>query len=126
VWRSHLQNTIIFETLPVERGAIQAKVTATGNLNAVADVLVSSQVSGNIQALSPHWNSKVKKDQLVALIDTEISQAQVDQATPSLRSAHAATLTAQAQIEKAKADLTAANAPQKSPMESPPRIWPTN
>ena len=114
LWRSHLQNAIAFETVPVERGSIQAKVTATGNLNAVVDVLVSSQVSGNIKALYADWNSKVKKGQLVALIDPEIFQAQVDQATATLRSAHAATLTAQAQIEKAKADLTAANASEKN------------
>jgi multidrug efflux pump subunit AcrA (membrane-fusion protein) len=46
-WRTHLQNAITYQTVPVERGSVQAKVTATGNLNAVVDVLVSSQVSGN-------------------------------------------------------------------------------
>jgi HlyD family secretion protein len=98
----------------VERGPIQAKVTATGNLNAVVDVLVSSQVSGNIKALYADWNSKVKKGQLVALIDPEIFQAQVDQANATFRSAHSASITAQAQIEKAKSDLSAANATEKS------------
>ena len=61
LWRAHLQDTITYETVPVERGPIQARVTATGNLNAVVDVLVSSQVSGNIKALYADWNSKVKK-----------------------------------------------------------------
>jgi HlyD family secretion protein len=60
-WWAHLQNVIAYETVPVERGPIQAKVTATGNLNAVVDVLVSSQVSGNIKILYADWNSKVKK-----------------------------------------------------------------
>ena len=114
LWRAHLQNAITYETVPVERGSIQAKVTATGNLNAVVDVLVSSQVSGNIKALYADWNSKVKKGQLVALIDPEIFQAQVDQASATFRSAHAATLTAQAQLEKAKSDLSAANASEKN------------
>jgi HlyD family secretion protein len=114
VWRAHLQNAITYETLPVERGPIQAKVTATGNLNAVVDVLVSSQVSGNIEALYADWNSKVKKGQLVALIDPEIFKAQVDQAAATFRSAHSATITAQAQVEKSKSDLSAANASEKS------------
>src|SRR5579863_8355759 len=114
LWRAHAQNTIRYETVPVERGSIQAKVTATGTLNAVVDVLVSSQVSGNIKALYADWNSKVKKDQLVALIDPEIFQSQVDQASATLRSAHAATITAQAQLEKSKADLSAANASEKN------------
>ena len=114
LWRVHAQNTIHYETVPVERGAIQAKVTATGTLNAVVDVLVSSQVSGNIETLYADWNSKVKKGQLVALIDPEIFQAQLDQASATLRSVHAATITAQAQLEKSKADLSAANATEKN------------
>jgi len=114
LWRVHLQNTITYETVPVERGSIQARVTATGNLNAVVDVLVSSQVSGNIKALYADWNTKVRKGQLVALIDPEILQAQVDQATATFRSAHAATVTAQAQFEKSKSDLTAAIANEKN------------
>jgi len=114
LWRAHVRNAITYETVPVERGAIQARVTATGNLNAVVDVLVSSQVSGNIKALYADWNSKVKKGQLVALIDPEIFQAQVDQATATFRSAHAGTVTAEAQLEAAKAGLSAANATEKN------------
>jgi len=113
LWRAHLQSAISYETVPVERGPIQAKVTATGNLNAVVDVLVSSQVSGNIKALYADWNSKVKKGQLVALIDPEIFQAQVDQASAANRSTRAATITAQAQIQKSKSDLSAAIATEK-------------
>jgi HlyD family secretion protein len=114
LWRTHLQNAITYQTVPVERGSVQARITATGNLNAVVDVLVSSQVSGNIKALYADWNSKVEKGQLVALIDPEIFQAQVDQATATFRSAHAATITAQAQLEKAKSELSAAHASEKN------------
>lgn len=114
LWRAHLQNAITYQTVAVERGAVQARITATGNLNAVVDVLVSSQVSGNIKALYADWNSKVKKGQLVALIDPEIFRAQVDQATASFRSAHSATITAQAQLEKAKSELSAAHASEKN------------
>ena len=114
LWRAHVRNRIFYETVPVERGAIQAKVTATGTLNAVVDVLVSSQVSGNIKTLYADWNSKVKKGQLIALIDPEIFQAQLDQATATLHAAHAATITVQAQLEMAKTSLSAANANEKN------------
>lgn len=113
-WRAHLQNAVRYETVPVERGSVQANVTATGTLNAVVDVLVSSQVSGNIKALYADWNTKVKAGQLVALIDPEIFQAQVDQATATERSATAARVTAEAQLEKAKSDLSGATATEKS------------
>jgi len=114
LWRAHVQNAIHYETVPVGRGSIQASVSATGSLNAVKDVLVSSQVSGNIQALYADWNTKVKKGQLVALIDPEIFQAQVDQASATVRSAHAATVTAEAQLEKAKSDLSGVIASEKN------------
>ena len=113
LWRAHLQNTITYETVPVVRGPIQARITASGNLNAVVDVLISSQVSGNIKALYADWNSKVTEGELVALIDPEIFQAQVDQANATFRSAHSASITAQAQIEKAKSDLSSAIASEK-------------
>ena len=113
-WRAHVQTAIHYETVSVERGLIQANVTATGTLNAVVDVLISSQVSGNIKALYADWNTKVKKGQLVALIDPEIFQSQVDQAQATYRSAHAATVTAQAQVEKANADQSSAVANEKN------------
>lgn len=58
-WRAHLRNAVTYEIVPVERGSKQARITATGNLNAVVDVLVSSQVSGNVKALYADWNSKL-------------------------------------------------------------------
>jgi HlyD family secretion protein len=61
LWRAHLQNANTYQTVAVERCAVQARITTTGNLNAVVDVLVSSQVSGNIKALYADSNSKVKK-----------------------------------------------------------------
>lgn len=114
LWRAHQQDAIAYETVPVERGSIQAKVTATGTMNAVVDVLVSSQVSGNIKALYADWNSKVKKGQLVALIDPQIFQSQVDQASATLRAAHSTAVTAQGGVDKAKSDLSSAIATEKN------------
>jgi HlyD family secretion protein len=113
-WRNTQQNAITFETVSLEQGTVQARVTATGSLNAVKEVLVSSQVSGNIKALYADWNSNVRKGQLVALIDPEVLQAQLDQANASVRSAHAATLSAQAQLAKARADESTAIAAERN------------
>ncbi len=107
-WRSYSQSKISFETLPLERGAIQASITATGTLNPVVNVQVGSQVSGNIKALYADFNTKVTKGQLVAVVDPEIFQAQVDQATAAAGAAQAAVVTAQAQVAKAKAELAGA------------------
>jgi HlyD family secretion protein len=107
-WQSYAQAKITFETLPVERGAVQASITASGTLNPVVNVQVGSQVSGNIQALYADFNTKVQQGQLVALIDPQMFQAQVDQASGAALSSAAAVVTAQAQVERARAELAGA------------------
>jgi HlyD family secretion protein len=114
LWRMHAANAIGYDTVPVERGPIQASVTATGTLNAVVDVQVGSQVSGNIKALYADFNTKVTKGQLVAEIDPQVFQTQVDQAAAALASVHSATLTASAQVQKATSDLAGTMASEKA------------
>ena len=99
---------IEYVTAPVDRGDIESTVTTTGNLNAVITVQVGSQVSGNITALYADFNTKVKKGQLVALIDPAPFQAALDQAKATLRSANAAVSTAQASLAKSQSDLATA------------------
>jgi HlyD family secretion protein len=65
-------------------------------MNAVTTVLVGSQVSGMIKKLHVDFNSRVKKDQIIAEIDASTFQAQVDQAKANVLAANAA-------VEKAKA-----------------------
>lgn len=114
LWRVHSRNEIRFETVPVERGTVQESVTATGTLNAVVDVLVGSQVSGNIKALYADFNTKVTKGQLVAEIDPQVFQTQVDQAQAALGAAQSAVLTAEAQVQKSHSDLSGTMASEKS------------
>jgi HlyD family secretion protein len=104
-WRTYSQNKVSFETVLLERGPLQSNITATGTLNPVVNVQVSSQVSGNIKALYADFNTRVRKGQLVALIDPQIFQAQVDQASGAASAAHAGVNTARAQLEKARAEL---------------------
>src|SRR6266481_6840175 len=77
-----------FRTASVERGDIDATISATGTSNAVVSVQVGSQVSGNIKALYADFNTKVTKGQLVAEIDPQVFQTQVDQAAAALASVH--------------------------------------
>jgi HlyD family secretion protein len=95
-------------TARVDRGDIKSTVTTTGNLNAVITVQVGSQVSGNITALYADFNTKVKKGQLVALIDPAPFQAAVDQAKATYNSARAAVGTAEASLAKSRSDLASA------------------
>src|SRR6266849_4657360 len=94
-----------FRLVRVERGPLTAAVSSTGNLNAVINVQVGSQVSGQIKELLVDFNSIVRKGQLVARIDPEIFEAKVAAARADVESAKATVLNQQAQIEKARADV---------------------
>ncbi len=104
------QNRIEYRTAKVERGDIEATISATGNPNAVVTVQVGSQVSGNIKELHADFNTKVKKGQLVARIDPEIFEAKVNQAKGNLENARAAILNARAMLQKTEADIANARA----------------
>ncbi len=104
------QSRVEYRTAKVERGEIEATISATGNLNAVITVQVGSQVSGNIKELFADFNTKVKKGQLVARIDAEIFEAKVNQAKGNLDNARAAILNAGAMLQKTEADIANAKA----------------
>jgi HlyD family secretion protein len=78
-----------YRTEPATVGDIQQTITATGTVNAVTTVLVGTQVSGTIKSLSADFNSRVKKGQLIALIDPEKFEAEVAQAKANLKRADA-------------------------------------
>jgi HlyD family secretion protein len=56
-------------TMPVDRGAIEQTVIATGTVNPVKTVQVGTYVSGPILAIDVDYNSAVTKGQRVAKID---------------------------------------------------------
>jgi HlyD family secretion protein len=88
-----------FRFATVERGDIQAVVSATGTLNAVTTVSVGTQVSGQVSALFVDFNDHVKKGQLLARIDPTIAQQGVADAQANLEKL-------QAQANQASRDQT--------------------
>src|SRR6201987_5779014 len=90
-------------TAKVEQGEIDDVVEATGTINAVITVQVGSQVSGTIEKLNVDFNSRVRKGDVVALIDPALFQGALLQATADLENAKANLAAAQANLEKSKA-----------------------
>ena len=93
------EQPVTYITTALERGSITRLVVATGTVNPVTTVQVGTYVSGPIKALFVDSNSAVKKGQRVAQIDPRPFQVKVKQAQANL-------ITARAQVEKDKADLT--------------------
>lgn len=88
-----------FTTANASRGKLVARVTATGSLSSLVTVQVGSQVSGRIQSLHADFNSQVKEGDVIARIDPQIFEANVEQARASL-------LAAEGNMTKAKALAT--------------------
>lgn len=92
-------------TSAVQRGEIRDVVDATGTVNAVVTVLVGSQVSGTIARLHADFNSRVRKGDIIAEIDPSLLQATLLQATADLQNAKANVTAAEADSKKATAVL---------------------
>lgn len=90
-----------YSTVPVARGKLVARVTATGTLSALVTVQVGSQVSGRIQALHADFNSQVKKGQVIAELDPQLFEAAVAQARANLAAARGNLARARAQAADA-------------------------
>jgi HlyD family secretion protein len=99
-----------YRTARVERGAITASVSATGNLNAVIMVLVGSQVSGTVKELSADFNTVVRKGQVIARIDPALFEAAVNQARADVKAAQSTVLNQTAQVEQAHTNVDNARA----------------
>jgi len=84
-----------YDAVPVQRGKLIAKVTATGTLAALVTVQVGAQVSGRIAQLFVDFNSPVNKKQVIAKIDPQLFEAALQQARANF-------LEAEGNLSKAK------------------------
>jgi HlyD family secretion protein len=100
-------------TAGVERGDIHDVVEATGTINAVTTVQVGSQVSGTISKLSADFNSHVKKNQVIAEIDSSLFRGALLQAQADLQDARANLAAAKANLVKAQATAEQTSADYK-------------
>ncbi len=76
------QNPYRFVT--VEQGDLEALVSSTGNLEAVVTVQVGTQVSGIVSKIYADFNDRVRKGQVIALIDTTLLVSAIRDAEANL------------------------------------------
>ncbi len=88
---------------------ISATVSETGTVNPVNTVSVGSEVSGTIIALGADYNSRVKKNQVLATLDPTDYKAAVDSGKANLNLAQANLNSAKVNVGKMKALLDLAN-----------------
>lgn len=90
----------VWVTAPATRDDVRVTVTATGTLKAVTTVEVGTQVSGTIAALYADFNSRVKKGQVIARLDTTLLYASLQDARSSLERVSALDQQAAAELKR--------------------------
>lgn len=78
------RSTPKYLTAKVSRGRVETVVNSTGTLKAVRTVSVGAFTSGPIAEVKVDFNSVVKKDELLALIDRRLAQSALDRDTAAL------------------------------------------
>src|SRR6185295_1633217 len=102
-----------FITAPVERGTISTFVKATGSVDAVITVEVSSQLSGRVSEVLVNYNDEVKAGQPIARLDPEIFAARVSEAKAILKVAIATAEQQKSALRRTQAALESARTSRK-------------
>lgn len=89
-------NSAGYEFATITRGDLESTITSSGTVSPVTTVVVGTQVSGTIARVYVDYNDRVRKGQLLAVLDTLLLKSAV--------------LDAQAGVEKAEAQLEEATA----------------
>src|SRR5439155_4735669 len=110
-----------FRTAVAEHGELLATINATGTIEAEENIDIGAQVQGKIEKFGPDpkapkktidYGSEVEEGTVLAQIDPSLYQATVDQTEANFHQA-------QANVDKAKADLVA----MRSKLEQTKRDW---
>jgi HlyD family secretion protein len=95
----------------VERGDLAKSVVATGKVTPITKVEVKSKASGIVKKLLVDYGDHVKKGQLLAQLDKEEIEAQVEQSRAALEAAQANLKSSQADFQRAQVDAEGPDVP---------------
>lgn len=94
-----------YQTQPAKRGDLSVIVTATGSLQPTDQVEISSELSGTVRKVNVTYNSPVKAGEVLAELDTNKLQTDVQSARAKLASAKANVIKANAELNSARIKL---------------------
>jgi len=97
-WMSAGSATIVYNTVPAARDSLTVTVSATGTLQPLTQVDISSELSGVVRSVLVNENDLVKQGDVLAELDTTRIVSQVD-------GARASALAAEARVEDARTTL---------------------
>lgn len=109
---STAEEEVSYRTAPVERGAIVVEVSATGTLQPLTQVDVSSELSGVVRSVAAEENQRVARNDVLAELDTTRITAQIERAQANVMAAKARV--ADAEVTAKEMEQTFARANQLS------------
>jgi HlyD family secretion protein len=95
----------------VEKGDLAKSVVATGKVTPITKVEVKSKASGIVKKLLVDAGDKVRKGQLLAQLDKEEIEAQVEQSRAAAQAAEASLTSSEADYQRAKVDAEGPDVP---------------
>lgn len=93
-----------YRTEAVQTGEIVRSVSASGTLEALVTVEVGSQISGQVTQVMVDYNDRVRRGQVLAVLDPQNQRSAVEQSQAAIQSAQAGVAQAQANVALAQAE----------------------
>ncbi|MGX5850476.1 efflux RND transporter periplasmic adaptor subunit [Mesorhizobium sp. PL10] len=115
-WYAGSPAKIDYTSTPATIADLTVAVSATGTLQPLTQVDISSELSGIIRSVSAEENQQVKKGDVLATLDTVKLEVQIERAEASAKAAAAAVETAKVTLQENESALTRAAALTKRGM----------
>ncbi|RZJ41211.1 MAG: biotin/lipoyl-binding protein, partial [Brevundimonas sp.] len=93
-----------YRTEAAATGEIVSSVSASGTLEALVTVEVGSQLSGQVTQVLVDYNDRVRKGQVMAVLDPQTQRSSVEQSAASVQAAQASVAQQQASVALAQAE----------------------
>jgi HlyD family secretion protein len=104
-WQSQEPVAPAYVTRPAERSSMTVEVSATGTLQPLIQVDISSELSGVVRSVDVDENQEVKQGQVLAVLDTTRTVANVERARASVQVAAARVGEAETTLKEAEQAL---------------------
>jgi len=102
VFGSGSESSVHYVTESARRGALTETVTATGTVEPTNEVEISSELSGTVKQVLADYNATVHKGEVLAVLDSEKLQAEVDRTRATLAVNRAQVQEAEATLQEAE------------------------
>ncbi|CAM5661704.1 Macrolide export protein MacA [Mycolicibacterium aubagnense] len=105
-WYAGTPAHIDYTTQAATRADLTVQVSATGTLQPLTQVDISSELSGIVRTVAVEENQQVKKGDVLASLDTTKLEVQIERATASAKAAAAAVETAEVTLRESEQSLS--------------------